>query len=45
MGYAPASAPQVAIVNFLMRGTGGANAAPIAAQIQQRYYARGQHTQ
>jgi cell division protein FtsI/penicillin-binding protein 2 len=32
-GYAPADKPQVAVVVFLERGTGPADAAPIAAQI------------
>jgi cell division protein FtsI/penicillin-binding protein 2 len=44
VGYAPANAPQVAIVVFLLRGTGGGNAAPIAAQILERYFAPGQRT-
>ncbi len=35
VGYAPADAPEVALVVFLKRGTGGADAAPLAAQILQ----------
>ena len=40
VGYAPAEAPEVALVIFLRRGTGGANAAPLAAQILKRYFAQ-----
>ena len=35
VGYAPVEAPEVALVIFLKRGTGGANAAPLAGQILQ----------
>jgi cell division protein FtsI/penicillin-binding protein 2 len=44
VGYAPAEAPEVAVVVFLKRGTGGANAAPLAAQILKRYFAPKPHT-
>jgi cell division protein FtsI/penicillin-binding protein 2 len=43
VGYAPVEAPEVAIVVFLSRGTGGANAAPLASQILQHYFARKKH--
>jgi cell division protein FtsI/penicillin-binding protein 2 len=39
VGYAPADAPEVAVVIFLKRGTGGADAAPLAAQILLKYFA------
>ena len=44
VGYAPAQAPEVALVIFLKRGTGGANAAPIAAQIFKQYFGQKPHT-
>lgn len=44
VGYAPAESPQIAVVVFLKRGTGGANAAPLAARILQRYFQRQPHT-
>lgn len=37
-GYAPADKPQVAVVVFLERGTGPADAAPIAAKIFRAWY-------
>jgi cell division protein FtsI/penicillin-binding protein 2 len=40
VGYAPADSPQVAIVVFLKRGTGGGNAAPLAGQILGQYFAQ-----
>jgi cell division protein FtsI/penicillin-binding protein 2 len=40
VGYAPEKVPEVALVIFLKRGTGGANAAPLAAQILKQYFAR-----
>jgi cell division protein FtsI/penicillin-binding protein 2 len=43
VGYAPADAPEVALVIFLKRGTGGADAAPLAAQILRQYFARKPH--
>jgi cell division protein FtsI/penicillin-binding protein 2 len=43
VGYAPAEAPQVALVIFLRRGIGGANAAPLAAQILKQYFAQKSH--
>jgi penicillin-binding protein 2 len=39
VGYAPAESPEVAVVVFLKRGTGGANAAPLAGQILKQYFA------
>ena len=44
VGYAPVEAPEVAVVVFLTRGTGGANAAPLASQILQRYFASKKYT-
>ena len=44
VGYAPVEAPEVAVVIFLKRGTGGANAAPLAAQILKWYFAQKPHT-
>ncbi len=44
VGYAPADAPEIALVIFLKRGTGGADAAPLAAQILHRYFAAKPHT-
>jgi cell division protein FtsI/penicillin-binding protein 2 len=44
VGYAPAEAPEVALVIFLKHGTGGANAAPLAAQILRQYFAQKPHT-
>ena len=40
VGYAPAHAPEIAVVIFLKRGTGGADAAPLAARILLRYFAQ-----
>ncbi len=40
VGYAPEKVPTVALVIFLKRGTGGADAAPLAAQILRQYFAR-----
>jgi len=40
VGYAPVEAPEIALVVFLQRGTGGADAAPLAAQILSRYFAQ-----
>jgi len=39
VGYAPAGSPEVAVVVFLKRGTGGATAAPLAGQILKQYFA------
>ncbi len=39
VGYAPADSPEIALVIFLKRGTGGANAAPMAARIFHEYFA------
>jgi cell division protein FtsI/penicillin-binding protein 2 len=44
VGYAPVDAPEVAVVIFLQRGTGGADAAPLAARILKRYFAQKPHT-
>jgi cell division protein FtsI/penicillin-binding protein 2 len=44
VGYAPVEAPEVALVIFLRLGTGGANAAPLAAQILKQYFAQKPHT-
>jgi cell division protein FtsI/penicillin-binding protein 2 len=44
VGYAPADAPEVAVVIFLKRGTGGADAAPLAARIFKQYFAGKPHT-
>ena len=44
VGYAPVEAPEVALVIFLKRGTGAANAAPLAGQIFRQYFARKSHT-
>jgi cell division protein FtsI/penicillin-binding protein 2 len=44
VGYAPAEAPEVALVIFLKRGTGGADAAPLAARILRQYFAQKPHT-
>jgi penicillin-binding protein 2 len=44
VGYAPVEAPEIALVVFLKRGTGGANAAPLAAQILKQYFSRKSHT-
>ena len=45
VGYAPTQSPEVALVVFLKRGTGGADAAPLAARILRQYFAQKQHTQ
>jgi cell division protein FtsI/penicillin-binding protein 2 len=37
-GFAPAESPEVVVVIFLERGTGGADAAPIAGRIFDTYY-------
>ena len=39
VGFAPVDSPEVAVVVFLKRGTGGSSAAPLAAQILQHYFA------
>jgi peptidoglycan glycosyltransferase len=39
-GYAPSDNPQVAVVIFLNRGTGGADAAPVAAEVFKAYFGR-----
>lgn len=44
VGYAPADSPQVALVIFLNRGTGGSSAAPLAARILRQYFAQKTHT-
>lgn len=44
VGYAPADAPEVTVVVFLKHGTGGANAAPLAAQILRQYFAQKPHS-
>ena len=44
VGYAPVDAPEVALVIFLKRGTGGADAAPLAARILRQYFAQKPHT-
>jgi cell division protein FtsI/penicillin-binding protein 2 len=44
VGFAPVDAPEVAVVIFLKRGTGGANAAPLAARILGQYFAHKPHT-
>ncbi len=40
VGYAPADAPEVALVIYLKRGAGGADAAPLAARILKYYFAQ-----
>jgi cell division protein FtsI/penicillin-binding protein 2 len=40
VGYAPADKPEVAMVVFLERGTGAADAAPLAGQILKQYFTR-----
>ncbi len=45
VGYAPVEAPEVALVIFLKRGTGGATAAPLAGQILRKYFATKSPTQ
>ena len=44
VGYAPVGAPEVALVVFLKRGTGGANAAPLAGRILKQYFAQKANT-
>jgi cell division protein FtsI/penicillin-binding protein 2 len=44
VGYAPVDTPEVAVVIFLKRGTGGADAAPLAARILRQYFAPKPHT-
>jgi len=39
VGYAPADAPEIALVVFLNRGTGAGNAAPLAGRIFKQYFA------
>jgi cell division protein FtsI/penicillin-binding protein 2 len=39
VGYAPVSAPEIAAVIFLERGTGARDAAPLAGKILRRYFA------
>jgi peptidoglycan glycosyltransferase len=39
VGYAPADAPEIAVVVFLERGTGARDAAPLAGKILRRYFA------
>jgi cell division protein FtsI/penicillin-binding protein 2 len=38
VGYAPADAPEIALVVFLERGTGAADAAPLAGRILRHYF-------
>jgi cell division protein FtsI/penicillin-binding protein 2 len=40
-GFVPAESPEIVIVIFLERGTGGADAAPIAGRVFDAYYANG----
>jgi cell division protein FtsI/penicillin-binding protein 2 len=40
-GFLPAEKPEIVIVVFLERGTGGADAAPLVGRIIDGYYARG----
>lgn len=42
VGYAPADSPEIALVVFLERGTGGRDAAPLAGQILNYYFTRKQ---
>ena len=44
-GFAPAESPEIVIVVFLERGTGGADAAPIAGRIFDAYRASGRGAQ
>jgi cell division protein FtsI/penicillin-binding protein 2 len=44
VGYAPVEEPEVALVVLLKRGTGGADAAPLAARILRQYFAQKPHT-
>jgi peptidoglycan glycosyltransferase len=44
VGYAPVEEPEVALVLLLKRGTGGADAAPLAARIFRQYFAQKPHT-
>jgi cell division protein FtsI/penicillin-binding protein 2 len=37
-GYAPARAPQIAVVVFLQKGTGPGDAAPLASQIFEEFF-------
>lgn len=39
VGYAPVESPQVALVIFLIRGTGARDAAPLAGRILRHYFA------
>ncbi len=39
VGYAPAEAPEIAVVIFVNRGTGAATAAPLAGKIFEHYFA------
>jgi cell division protein FtsI/penicillin-binding protein 2 len=43
VGYAPADAPEVALVVFLKRGTGAGNAAPLAGRLFKQYFALKSH--
>jgi cell division protein FtsI/penicillin-binding protein 2 len=38
VGYAPADEPEIALVVFLERGTGAADAAPLAGRILRHYF-------
>lgn len=38
VGYAPASAPEIEVVAFLLRGTGARDAAPLAGAILRHYF-------
>ena len=40
VGYAPADKPEVALVVLLERGTGAADAAPLAGQLLTEYFTR-----
>ena len=44
VGYAPVDAPEVALVILLQRGTGPADAAPLAGRILRQYFAQKPHT-
>lgn len=39
-GYAPADRPRVAVVVLTLEGTGGASAAPVAAEVLKQWFAR-----
>jgi len=38
VGFAPYDDPQIAVVVFVQRGSGGADASPAAAQIMDYYF-------